>query len=96
MLLILFINNINNNGSFNNIHNITNNGYNITFGRNKAHNNKNCKIKNANDDELNLYKKRGLSENFFGNIQRYPLVSIIFYNVEYNKNNAYDMFMTTS
>lgn len=57
-----------------NIRDLTNMGFNIMMGRNTQHTKKNKYIKNASDDIIKKYKIRGVSENFFGNIQRYPCI----------------------
>ena len=52
--------------SLSNMQYITNNGINITMGRNKRHVNKSIITKNASDVQLKSYALRTKSENFFG------------------------------
>jgi hypothetical protein len=58
--------------SFNIIDYITSIGLDIISGKNSQHIKKIKNIAVASDDDLKLYKKRGISENFFSNYLRTP------------------------
>jgi hypothetical protein len=64
--------------TFLNTINLTNNGFDVIFGRNKMHIKKGTIIKNASDEHKECYKKRGIVENFFGIIERYPCIINIY------------------
>lgn len=57
--------------TLNNIEAVTNAGFNVLFGNNGRRLNSLCET-NESADITKLYKKRGISENFFSNIHRYP------------------------
>ena len=57
-----------------NISKISDKNINVLMGANKAHINKNRNVKSAPNNMIVNYKKRGISENFFCNIQKYPCV----------------------
>lgn len=58
--------------SFANIHYLTEKGFTICMGSNTKHVSKLNNVHDATDDQIMLYKKRGISENFFANFHRYP------------------------
>ena len=53
---------------------VTNKGINVIMGRNKQHIKKGTDISTAPDAHRKKYKKRGLVENFFGCVERYPCI----------------------
>jgi len=57
-----------------NIIDLTSGGMDVIFGRNKQHIKKGTMIENATIGDIRRYKKRGISENFFGIIERYPCI----------------------
>ena len=57
---------------------LTENGIDIIFGKNKQHIKKCTIIENATKEDLSIYKKRGISENFFGILERYPCIINIY------------------
>ena len=57
-----------------NIIDLTSGGMDVIFGRNKQHIKKGTMIENATTGDIRRYKKRGISENFFGIIERYPCI----------------------
>ena len=76
--MIIFIKNaihfqrILHNNTESNIIDLTFSGIDVIFGRNKQHIKKGTMIKNATMGDIRRCKKRGISENFFGIIERYP------------------------
>lgn len=58
--------------------NLTGKGLDVVFGRNKQHIKKGTIIQNATSEDRNIYKKRGISENFFANLERYPCIINIY------------------
>ena len=57
-----------------NMYNLTNKGLDVIFGRNKQHIKKGTIISKALSKHRKDYKKRGIVENFYGNIERYPSI----------------------
>lgn len=64
--------------SISNIYNLTQNGFNVIMGRNKQHIQKDTLINHITRDARKKYKSRTVSENFFGNIERYPCIINIY------------------
>ena len=57
-----------------NIYNLTMFGFRVVMGRNKQHVKKTDNIALASDKQIIHYKKRGIVENTFGQIERYPIL----------------------
>ena len=60
--------------SINNIYDLTSYGFNVIMGRNKQHIKKTDNIDSATNTQIKGYKKRGIIENTFGHVQRYPIL----------------------
>jgi len=73
-----------------NIIDLTSGGMDVIFGRNKQHIKKGTMIENATIGDIRRYKKRGISENFFGIIERYPCII----NVYEKTQKSYEGFIT--
>jgi hypothetical protein len=58
---------------FMNNHYVTEKGFDLYVGYNKR-NNKNITTNKSCKDDLSMYKKRGIVENSFSNLQRYPVL----------------------
>jgi hypothetical protein len=61
-----------------NIFNLTQSGFNVIMGRNKQHIEKGTSISHITKEGRAKYKNRTISENFFGNIERYPCLINIY------------------
>jgi hypothetical protein len=60
--------------SFKNNHYVTEKNLNLYIGYNKRHQKTAEPVIKATDEDIIEYKKRGIVENVFGNIQRYPII----------------------